>query len=467
MMNIYRAITLCFLFQTLLYLSVFVSGHFVFFIFIPLFYLLNQYEGRWFRVLSVINGLASGLTLLYWVYGYNEWYFIIAYSLWIVFFISYVAIFKLIEKYTFLPNWFSHGFSWLAVGYTFEALTLGGYWNEVSIFFPMTSFFVQSVGGKGVTFALLTLQSLFVDYLLKKKRRYLISSMLVLALFISGHLVANLYNYHPVKSLKVALIQGSFQQTWKWRQENIGIILSSYKKLSEEASLYEPDLIVWPEYSIPVDFISNQEVIRQELTLLAKELRTKLLLGTIKSTFVDETHFDVATVISNKGLVDIYESVSPIYMNQNTIPSKKPVTPLKTIYDAAILICYEELFPSIASQYSLGGAKYIISLSNNQGFGYGRDLILKYSQLRAAETFKSLVRVSNTGKSVIINPFGYIEAALPVDESGLMVAYVDLNSVKTPYARFGDIPIFVLMLLVVSLKYRIWFISRKTRSQED
>ena len=58
--------------------------------------------------------------------------------------------------------------------------------------------------------------------------------------------------------------------------------------MSQQTNDYDPDLSVWPEYAIPVDFVQQHPGLRQELTGSARTLQVPLLLGTIISTQRDD-----------------------------------------------------------------------------------------------------------------------------------------------------------------------------------
>jgi apolipoprotein N-acyltransferase len=62
----------------------------------------------------------------------------------------------------------------------------------------------------------------------------------------------------------------------------------------------------------------------------------------------------------------------------------------------------------------------------------------RLAQWRAIETRRSLLRVTNTGVTVLVNAKGEIGAALPIFQPAVMTVKVDLLEGETFYVRFGD-----------------------------
>jgi apolipoprotein N-acyltransferase len=58
--------------------------------------------------------------------------------------------------------------------------------------------------------------------------------------------------------------------------------------------------------------------------------------------------------------------------------------------------------------------------------------------VRAVENRRWLLRDTNNGFTVSVDPYGRIAAALATDVRGQLDAPYDFRSGLTPYARFGD-----------------------------
>jgi apolipoprotein N-acyltransferase len=87
-----------------------------------------------------------------------------------------------------------------------------------------------------------------------------------------------------------------------------------------------------------------------------------------------------------------------------------------------------------------GRANLLINLTNDAW--YGRTVApwqhARLAQWRAIETRRSLVRVTNTGVTAVINAKGEIARTLPVFTAGVLAQSVEIMEGQTLYSRFGD-----------------------------
>ena len=104
------------------------------------------------------------------------------------------------------------------------------------------------------------------------------------------------------------------------------------------------------------------------------------------------------------------------------------------------LICYEDIMPQPARLASRQGAGMLVNLTNDMWFGPTRAPYQhrNAAAFRAVENRRSLVRVTNTGVTSIIDATGREQAALPIYQRGTLVDDVAALRVTTIYQRFGD-----------------------------
>jgi apolipoprotein N-acyltransferase len=107
----------------------------------------------------------------------------------------------------------------------------------------------------------------------------------------------------------------------------------------------------------------------------------------------------------------------------------------------APLICYEDIMPELARRFvKEKGANLLVNLTNDAWFGntVAPWQHARLAQWRAIETRRSLVRVTNTGLTTIINPKGQMLDTLPLFASGVLAAKVEIMEGETLYVRYGD-----------------------------
>lgn len=111
------------------------------------------------------------------------------------------------------------------------------------------------------------------------------------------------------------------------------------------------------------------------------------------------------------------------------------------------LICYEAIFPQDVRNAPLR-ADWILQITNDAWFGTwsGPQQHLAQARLRAIEQGLPLVRVANTGITVVTDARGRILDSLPQGEAGYMDVRLPGALPPTPYARWGEVPLLLILL---------------------
>ena len=107
----------------------------------------------------------------------------------------------------------------------------------------------------------------------------------------------------------------------------------------------------------------------------------------------------------------------------------------------APLICYEDLMPELSRAFvKTSKANVLVNLTNDAW--YGKTVApwqhARLAQWRAIETRRTLLRVTNTGVTSVINAKGEMTQALPIFTPAVLKAQVDILEGETLYTRFGD-----------------------------
>jgi apolipoprotein N-acyltransferase len=106
----------------------------------------------------------------------------------------------------------------------------------------------------------------------------------------------------------------------------------------------------------------------------------------------------------------------------------------------SVYICYEAIFPDEVRRFTLAGAQLFINISDDGWFGGSGapEQHLAMARVRAVENRRWLLRDTNTGVTVSVDPYGRIVARLAPDSRGVLDAPYAFRSDLTPYARWGD-----------------------------
>lgn len=134
----------------------------------------------------------------------------------------------------------------------------------------------------------------------------------------------------------------------------------------------------------------------------------------------------------------------------------QPLMTLKN-HPVSVNLCYENLFAQQWREAWQGEQmpRLLINLSNLKWFGPQKAHWQHWqmSQMRALETSRALVSVTNSGITGVIDAKGRMVQTLPTDQVGHLLVTVPIQSdAMTPFVRFGNTPVvfWVLLLLLVT-----------------
>jgi apolipoprotein N-acyltransferase len=276
--------------------------------------------------------------------------------------------------------------------------------------------------------------------------------------------------------IPVAAIQGNVPQDRKWSPGSAGPILSELIRLTRESGARGAKLIVWPESSSPYSFhrpapaggpgsdIETDEVYASVVRDLARDFDATLIVGSVDYKVADgdlRVYNSAFAVGPDGSLEESYDKIHlvpfgeyvPLHrllffvdrLAQGTIADFAPGTiaaPLSTgVGRAAILICYESVFPELVRRIAVKDAVLLVNITNDAWFGTtaapGQNLAM--ASVRAAEVRRFMVRAANTGISAIIDPYGRIVSRTPLMKSAMLQGTVRSHTEITPYAACGDL----------------------------
>ena len=134
------------------------------------------------------------------------------------------------------------------------------------------------------------------------------------------------------------------------------------------------------------------------------------------------------------------------------------------------LVCYEDLFGEdiVSSAVGPQAATVFVNVSNLAWFGRWlvQDQHLQFSQMRAIEFQRPVIRSTNTGATAVVDHRGQVTARLAPLTTGVLEATVEGRRGETPYARWlavcGLWPLIAVALAIVGLSA---FIGRHSPGQ--
>ncbi len=351
-------------------------------------------------------------------------------------------------------GWFLSGFPWLNLGYSQVASPLAGYAPVLGVY--GVSFFCAMSAGALAAMAL------------APKKSFRLYLPLLAVIWIGGWLAEKVEWTQPLgKPLQVSLIQGNVSLENKWRPESRGAILDRYLSLSMQAP--RSDIIVWPESAVPTYLDAIDPSYLDRLRRSSQEKQTDFVIGIVERDARKNYYNSVITVGASAG----------VYRKHHLVPFGE-FLPFKVFFGwllqtleipmsdfsagpadqaplsvagqkAGISICYEDAFGEETIR-ALPQASLLINVSEDAWFGdsLGPHQRVQMARMRALETERSLLRAANTGPSMVIDERGTVTARSPQFEMYALTATVQPRQGSTPYVRFGNWPIILLLVLVVA-----------------
>ena len=247
--------------------------------------------------------------------------------------------------------------------------------------------------------------------------------------------------------LRAGLLHPDIPQDMKWEREHAREILEILERETLRMRGLEPDVVFWPEAVTPFPLVGDAYV-SFWVEGVARRLEAPLLIGSMAD---ESAGSEEEAVWRNAAfLVDPETGVSPSYYSKrklvpfgeyiplhrfwpwmtrivpiggNIVPgeSDRPMTVTVGGEERAVglLICYEDVFPSLARRTVLEGADFFAVISNNAWYGEegmpGQHAA--HSVLRAVENRRPVVRSTNQGWTGWIDEYGNVRDVM-LDSDG-------------------------------------------------
>jgi apolipoprotein N-acyltransferase len=287
--------------------------------------------------------------------------------------------------------------------------------------------------------------------------------------------------------MKIALVPGNIRQMDKlmaWRRDGARRIFNKYARITEIAAAEEPDLIVWPETSVPqYTFVTGS--VPNGLSSLVQKWNAYLLIGTPHAEYLPERRtYNAAFLLSPEGEeIDRYYKihlvpVSEYFPMKRYLPEswQKLITGVsdwdsgseQTIFSAppaefGVVICFESIFPKLFRQAVGEGVNLMGIITNDAWFEgtFAPEQHYSIAPFRAAENRISVFRCANHGISCIIDPWGRIsQKTEPKSDEEYLVGEVWLHRGGTFYTRHGDyLPWACLTAALILAFYTWWYMK--------
>ena len=342
---------------------------------------------------------------------------------------------------------------YFAIFWTFFEIIRGSFfgglpWNVIAYSWTWSISIMQSLsifGIYGLCFFTCIISACFFSAYNNKKYflSIIISFFIFILIFIYGHL--RIINYEDIfyDSKEIRLVSSNFDQNIKWSDESINKILNLGSK--DKISIF-PETSIGFTKDIPLNWIAG--TVRKENKKFYNSMQYSDKFYD-KEKLVPFTEF--LPLENFFRLIDIFDLIPRNFFSNGEN---------NNFFDNNFLplICYEGIFPLQTLSKITDDTLVIVNISNDAWFGdfAGPLQHLANVRYRTIETGLPMIRSTNKGYSVLINPIGQITESIPRNDLNFIEFKIPNRLDETIYSKFKDWPIiiFIAFLLIILYIFR-------------
>ncbi|MFC4466807.1 apolipoprotein N-acyltransferase [Streptomyces xiangluensis] len=245
--------------------------------------------------------------------------------------------------------------------------------------------------------------------------------------------------------------------------------------LTRQLAGQDVDLVVWGESSVGFD-LSDRPNLANRIAALSREVGADIIVN------VDARRADRPGIYKSSVVVGPEGPTGDRYDKMRLVPFGEYV-PFRSVLGWATsvgkaagedrkrgteqvvmsvgdgmrvgpMVCFESAFPDMSRNLARNGADVLLAQSSTSTFqnSWAPEQHASLAALRAAETGRPMVHSTLTGASAVYGPSGErVGDWLGTSASAWEVYDVPLAGGVTPYARFGEWPVYAALLILAAL----------------
>jgi apolipoprotein N-acyltransferase len=294
----------------------------------------------------------------------------------------------------------------------------------------------------------------------RKSRRITIGAavaLIVIAIF-GPHFVPQARADHVAHLVQTDLPQEEMYPS-NWMQIHAAD-MAQLESISIQAARQKPGVIIWPE--VPAPFSLQDPQFAAIADQIARQSGQDFLVGVVDwsgaARFQGNASNSAVLLDPNGQRQFTYDKIHLVPFGEY-VPLRKYLFFAHSLIDSigdftpgreysvgtldggrfSVFICYEAIFSSEIRRFAKNGAQLLINISNDGWFGRSSapPQHVMMARVRAVENHRWLLRCTNTGFTVDVDPYGRIVAHLPRFTRGQLDAPYAFRSDETLYTRFG------------------------------
>jgi apolipoprotein N-acyltransferase len=338
------------------------------------------------------------------------------------------------------------------------------------------------VGERGVTLLMALSSALLAEAWLRRNERRpaiaLAVAALLLPLLTAAHGALRMARIDAARAhaptAHVALVQPSTEAKERWDPARAEAIVERLGNLTRaaEAKKPAPDLVVWPEAAWPYalsDTAGGASDLYGGYAVLQPGVHGPVLAGVMVRARGGGS-YNSAVLATGGRLSAPYHKMHLLAFGEEVpfsetfpvlrktfaqsgflLPGKEQRVFETGAIRAAVLICFEDNLPEAGREAAAMNPNLFVNVTNDAWF-FGSEeseLHLRLAVLRSVEHRRDMVRAVNRGPTTWVDAAGRVRARWPAELAGSLVTEPALlDTERTVYGRFSDVPVVVLGLIV-------------------
>lgn len=227
-----------------------------------------------------------------------------------------------------------------------------------------------------------------------------------------------------------------------------------------DASGTPPDLLIWPEYSVPVHYfdVPGWPIY---MATIARAVNAPFIFNAVAFTEIDGQRRPLNSALTldeNGVLIGRYAKMNLVPFGEfvpwpfsafidkvtlqagNFAPGDEAVVTEVNGHKVGTYICYENAFASGVRLFAANGAEVLVNISNDAWYGAtaARYQHLQLARMRAIENQRWILRATADGITTAINRAGQITPPPPSFEAAAVTAAFSYSDELTWYSLWGD-----------------------------
>ncbi|WDP90737.1 MAG: apolipoprotein N-acyltransferase [Desulfobacter sp.] len=340
----------------------------------------------------------------------------------------------------------------------------------------------------GTSFWILLVNVLILSLFQKGLKRSLIlfSIVLLITIVIAGYgqVKINQKKIPKCPSITINTIYTSVKTKDKEKRKSRKRIFKLLKQKtvqSIDTSNDSPDLVIWPETSVPVYLRSFREKeFIEDLIGLARKYRLSILIGALSFKVRKDQpvkQYNTAFLVPDESYIsqEYHKKILVPFTEKNPFEKFLPhkiSTKFKSEFDAGkhdgiinlsngitfgTIICYEAFFPDFVRKLAIKDIGFIVNITNDhhafKTLMPAYEIPLSHLVFRAVENRKHLVRSANWGYSLVVSPMGELVQCSSIGQDGYFTSKIIPPSCSTFFSKHGFL--FARILLILTM---VWLI---------